>query len=229
MDYGQLTGSTSVAGSVARWVNTSQIVNDVPEIIAEAESWIYRRLRHWKMLVPPVAGALTPGSDTLALPADLLEPNELYLTGIWFARIPQKTELDVLSAWSFDGNGNRIQTTPAIYYFNQSYIQFDSQADIAYPYALTYYQQPAPLSATNTTNFLTSTYPRMMRCALMAAACEFVKDNGQGNFDRTYWDQLCQDEIDKAQMESDRARRAVEAGAQFMGGTGNGAQPVYVW
>ena len=226
MDYNTLVASTSTAGSVARWINNSQIQGDVSTIIPEAESWIYRRLRHWRMLTPPVSGTLSIGTDQLTFPSDMLEPNELYLSGIWFARIPQKTELEVISNWSFDGNGNRIQTTPSIYYFNQSYIQFDTFADIAYPYVLTYYQQPAALSASNPTNFLTQYYPRMMRCALMAQACEWAKDNGQGNFDRTYWDQLAEAEILVAQAESDRSKRSQEGSAIFMGGSGAGL-PVY--
>jgi hypothetical protein len=58
-----------------------------------------------------------------------------------------------------------------------------------------------------------------MRLACMAAACEWAKDSGQGNFDRTYYDQLAQDEIDKAQAESDRAKRATIAGMMLIGGS----------
>jgi hypothetical protein len=62
----------------------------------------------------------------------------------------------------------------------------------------------------------------------MAAACEFAKDNGQGQYDRTYWDQLAQDEIDKAQAESDRARRGTVAGAILIGGGVASNFPGYV-
>ena len=88
-------------------------------------------------------------------------------------------------------------------------------------------EQPAPLSVSNTSNFLTTAYPRLMRCAIMAAACEYVKDSGQGNFDRTYWAQLTQVEIDQAQAESDRARRAVQAGIILEGGGGVSGMPPY--
>ena len=56
MDYTMLVGSRNTPGAIATWVNDSRIHNDVPEIVLEAESWIYRRLRHWKMLTPPLFG-----------------------------------------------------------------------------------------------------------------------------------------------------------------------------
>lgn len=216
MDWTTLTGSSSTAGSIANWMNTSQVANVASTIIAEAESFIYRRLRHWKMQPAPLSGSLTTGSDQLALPSDFLEPKMLYLTGTYFAELKLKTDKEVTGSYSYDGNGARVQQTPQIYYFNQSYIQLDSPPDQSYGYALIYYQQPAALSGTNTTNFLTATYPRLMRCACMAAASEFMKDAGVGNYDRTYWDQLALAEIAIAQAESDRAQRSIEVGTIFL-------------
>jgi len=76
---------------------------------------------------------------------------------------------------------------------------------------LIYYQQLAALSSSGD-NFLTTMYPRLMRCACMAAASEFVKDSGQGNFDRTYWENEAEKEIMMAQAESDRQARSIVAG-----------------
>jgi hypothetical protein len=226
MDYAQLIASKATAGSVARWLNNSQIEADMPEIVLEAESWIYRRLRHWKMLTPPVAGTFTIGNDYITNPSDMLEPFFLCTTGLYFQTMEQKTPQEVISNWAFDGSGNRVQQQPMIYYFDQTAMRFDSQADQAYAYALVYFQQLAPLASSNT-NFLTDTYPRLMRLACMAAACEWAKDSGQGNYDRTYYDQLAQDEIDKAQAESDRAKRATVAGMMLIGGGYNGGYAGY--
>jgi hypothetical protein len=228
MDYTQLTGSSSTPGSIARWINYSQVQGDAPEIVIEAESWIYRRLRHWKMLTPPTAGSLTVGQDYLTNPADMLEPFLLVTTGQYFQEIVQKPMQEVVANWAYTGTGNtRVQQQPLMFAFNQDQMQFDSPPDQAYTYAFIYYQQPEPLSV-SITNFLTQTYPRLLRCACMAAACEFAKDNGQGQYDRTYWDQLAQDEIDKAQAESDRARRGTVAGAILIGGGVASNFPGYV-
>lgn len=222
-----LTGSASTPGSIARWVNYSQVVGDAPEIIVEAESWVYRRLRHWKMLTVPTLGTFTIGQDYIASPADLLEPFLLWTTQNYFQFMPMKTPQEVIANWSYNGNGSRTQQQPLMFYQDQTALRFDSPPDQAYAYALIYFQQPAPLSETST-NFLTQTYPRLMRLACMTAACEFAKDAGQGNFDRTYWEQLALDEIDRAQAESDRAKRATVAGAVLIGGGVSSNFPSYV-
>jgi hypothetical protein len=227
VDWTTLTGAKSVPGSLASWANNSTIQTSTPMIIEEAESWIYRGLRHWKMLVPPVVGVLTVGSDLLAIPSDMLEVKNLYLTGNYYGKLTQKDEETVMASWSYDSSQVRVSQTPRIYYFNQSSIQFDSPADQAYAYALTYFQQPAALSASNTTNFLTSTYQRLVRCACMIGVAEWAKESGQGSFDRTYWIQEAMGELAKAQMESDRAKRATSEGVIFLGEVGGGRDAAY--
>ena len=229
MDYNMLVADSNTAGSVGSWINNSIVQPQVPEIIVEAESWIYRRLRHWKMLTPPTSGTITIGQAYITTPTDLLEPFLLWTTGNYFQFLIMKTPQDVVSAWSYNQDGTtRTQQQPQLYYQDSTYLQFDSPPDQAYAYNLIYFQQPAPLSVSNPTNFITSTYPRLMRCACTAAACEWAKDSGQGNFDRTYWDQMAQDEIDKAQAESDRAKRATVAGMQLIGGGAAANFPAYV-
>lgn len=232
MDWVTLTSSSQTAGSVANWMNNSTItigaggVADL--ILQEAQDWIYRGLRHWRMLTPPLAGTFTVGDDYLSLPSDILEPDTLVITGTQQARLMQKPMQDVIAAWAYDGNGNRIEQQPTIYYFDQAALRFDSPADQAYPYALIYYQQPATLSGSNTTNFLTQYCQRLVRCACMAMAAEWSKDSGVGNYDRTYWDQAAQAELNRVQAESDRARRATVAGTVFIG-DGAGGEPPYSW
>lgn len=217
MDYQQLVAAKGVPGSVATWLNDSRIQPDLPEIVLEAESWIYRRLRHWKMLTAPIPGVLTINQDSIPLPADCLEPFQFWLTGIYQQGMTQRTPQEVVANWQFDGQGNRVPQQPLMFYFNQSTIFFDSPPDLAYNYVLQYFQQPQALAVSNT-NFLTQTYPRLVRCTCMAAGAEWMKDSGQGQFDRTYWDTLAQDEIEKAQIESDRARRGTVAGPILEGG-----------
>lgn len=216
-----LTGAPGTAGSIASWVNSSRIAGDVPEIIIEAESLIYRSLRHWKMLSLPVLGNFTVASDIIPLPTDCLEPYFLMFTGIYNQTIPQLTPTAVMQAWTYDSTGNRVEQQPHCYSFNQTNLFFDSLSDQAYGYALVYFQQPQPLASTNT-NFLTQTYPRMMRAACMIGAAEWLKDFGQGQADKGYWEEVFQDQIGKAQMESDRARRSQEVAAILVGGAGTG-------
>lgn len=155
-------------------------------------------------------------SDFVTMPSDYLEDKAFYFTGTSYSKLTRKTLQEVLSNYAYDGSGNRVQTQPSYYFNDQTSLKFESPADQNYPWLLYYYQQPLALSATNTSNFLLSTYPRMMRCAFMTAGSEYMKDAGMGNYDRTYWAQMTEAEILEAQRESDRSQHTQEIGMQLI-------------
>lgn len=216
-----LTGSSTTSGALARWLNkstlTSGVGGDADLLLQEATSWIFTRLRHHKMLTAPINAAMVVGNDQIVVPADMLELDFMMIAGVvngtfYQQELTQKPTNQIYRAWTYDGTGARIQQTPLIYSFNQSYIQLDQQPDLAYPYVYTYYQLPAVLSSGNTTNFLTTFYPRLLRCVCMMMGAEWTKEANQGQFDRTYWEQQAADELNAAQAQSDRARRAINGG-----------------
>lgn len=215
MDYNVLTASSSTNGSIANWANHAAVQNASQTILEEAQSFIYRRLRHWKMLTS-TTGSIVLNNDYIGLPSDFLEDKVLMITGVNATKLTRKTIQEVTGSYIYDGNGNRVSSIPNIYSHGSTNIQLDTPADQTYPYLLWYFQQLAPLSSSNTTNFLTSTYPRLVRCACMIGAAEFMKDAGLGNYDRTYWEQQANDEIDMANIESDKSQRSVEIGMQLI-------------
>lgn len=216
-----LVSQNGTPGAISSWTNNSRIQQDVPEIVLEAESWIYRRLRHWLMLTTPITGNMTIGQPYIPVPGDCLEPYFMQFTGIYQQVIPQITPTNLLMSWTYGPDGTRIQQQPQWYSFDQTNLNFDSPPDQAYGYVWMYFQQPQPLAVTGT-NFLTQRYPRLVRCACMAAACEWLKDFGQGAADKGYWDQLAEAEIQQAQFEADRARRAEQVTPRIVGGEGSG-------
>lgn len=213
MDWNSLTASNTAAGSISSWGNHAAIIPVAPNILEEAQSFIYRRLRHFKMLTR-TNGTMTAGNanDFITQPSDYLEDKLLYFTGTAFSKLTRKTAQEVVNNYCYDGSGNRVQTQPSYYTNDQANILFESPVDQNYPWLLWYYQQPLALSAANTSNFLTNTYQRLIRCASMVGVAEFMKDAGLGNYDRTYWEQMTLDEIDKAQRESDRQEHTLEVG-----------------
>ncbi len=236
MTWASLTGATSVPGSIARWVNKSTLTSgpdgDADLILQEALGSIFGKLRHWQMLTPPTNGVMVVGADQITIPADLVEPDFFMLTGAEYQMVlTQKTPNEVYAQWGYDSTGARVRQTPMIYSFNQTYFQFDSQPDLAYTYMYTYYQIPEALGEDNQTNFLTAKYPRMIRTAVMMAAAEWTKENNQGQYDRTYWEQQLAAELALCQQQSDRARRATVLGITF-DGMSSGPYPAYggaVW
>jgi hypothetical protein len=219
--WNTLTGTSSTAGALARWLNKSTLSaganGDADLILQEAQAWIYSRLRHHKMLTTPLSNTMSVAVDQIPVPADMLELDFITIAGVingtfYQQEVVQKPINEIYRAWAFDGSGNRIQQMPRLYSFNQTYIQLDQQPDLAYPYVYTYYQLPTVLSGGNATNFLTKFYPRLLRCVCMMMGAEWTKESNQGQYDRTYWEQQSADELNAAQAQSDRARRAIRGG-----------------
>jgi len=226
-----LTGSTNTPGAIARWLNkstlTSGVGGDADLILSEAISWISTRLRHWQQLSAPIPGTMVVGTDTLPLPTTPQELDVIWIAGVVSGQFYQQqlTQIEpsqLYLSWNYDGNGNRVQQMPIAYTFNQSVIQLDSPPDLAYPYYLTYYQDIPDLSATNPTNFLTVTNPRLLRVVTMMLGAEWAKESNQGQYDRTYWEQQANDEIAMVQMQSDQARRAQLSTPNYPGGLSGG-------
>jgi len=236
MDWVTLTAVKGTPGSIADWINDSRIAlspggagTTAALIVQEAEALIYGKLRHWRMMPPPVTGSMVQGQQYIVPPSDMLEPDFFMITATatYGKRVlRQRTMQNILESWQYDGNGNIVQQMPFAYWFDNTNLNFDSVPDQTYPYVFTYYQQPAPLSASNTTNFVTQWYPRMMRCAIMMLAAEWLKDSGQTiqgvGPGKNYWSDQFDKELAAAQMASDRAKRAVEAGP-IMYGAGEGS------
>lgn len=168
------------------------------------------------MLTAPLVDTLTTGNDYYTFPSDFLEPKVFMCTGNNLRFLTQKTMEEVMANWCYDGSGNRVQQQPRIYYFDQAALRLDCPPDQNYPIALTYYQQPAMLSSGNDTNFLTSNCQMLVRRAVMRAACEWTKEVASGQYDRTYWEQVASEELERVQEESDRATRGAELGPQFL-------------
>ena len=218
MDYNVLIAPKSTPGSIADWVNDSRIAGDAPFIIEEAMSNIFATLRHWKMQAPPITGTLQPGDTNFAWPSDMIEPFYLALTGQNKQEISQVTPQECFGRMSYDAQGNRTKRRPMVYYFDSQFIQLDAPADIAYPYMFSYFQRPAALTADNPTNFILTDFIRLARAAIMVVAVEWLKESGQGQFDRTYWLQVYTDQLTRAQAASDRAHRATIGNPVMIGG-----------
>jgi hypothetical protein len=58
-------------------------------------------------------------------------------------------------------------------------VKFDMAFDTARIMAMLYYQQPAPLSVSNPSNFLTIKYPNLLLVGCMTAAAKFMRDDGE--------------------------------------------------
>jgi len=74
-----------------------------------------------------------------------------------------------------------VQGSPICWSIWDDQVKFNAAFDEAAVMSMLYYRLPDSLSATNTTNFLTIKYPRLLRVASLAIAAEFMKDDAEYN------------------------------------------------
>lgn len=198
MDYTSLVAAKSTSGSIKSWCNNDLVESDVA--LSEAEQWIYRRLRV-RQMVSVADGAMTAasGGDLQALPSDYIEPKWMGYRGLWTGEVAMKSISDIQNSRTYDGAGALATGRPLVYGVRGTTMEFPVQPDQAYTYRLVYYAQPAALSGSNLTNFLTSRAPRLLRCACMAFANEWMKKSDE----KTYWLKLAMIEIEQLNSEAD--------------------------
>lgn len=174
INWTTLTGPKSVSGSVANYVNRSDLpIND---ILTEAEALIYQDLRTDDMLVRTNI-TLLEGDASAALPADYLSLKTFRpynYDGPMFY-VPPDRLVEAL-----DRNGNHSSGTPSAFSVMGKTMRFDVAADRDMSGVLFYYARPAPLSASNETNFLTEKFPSLLRYAMLYFAYEHMKDQALG-------------------------------------------------
>lgn len=176
MDYTTLVAAKTTEGSIKNWLNDSAV--PATTVLTEAEAWIYERLRAREMLAA-ATGTISSAADTIAVPSGYRIGLILWITGVNKAKLSRRTIEEVEGAFEYDSSGARVSDKPSLWYAGASTIQFNCTADQAYPYRLIYWGTPTALGAGNTTNFLTSRYPRLLRLACLGIGYEWKKDVGQ--------------------------------------------------
>ncbi len=72
-----------------------------------------------------------------------------------------------------------VQGPPSVWAIFDEAIQFNAALNQAMQARLLYYRAPSLLSATNPTNFLTARFPSIIRCACLASAAAYMKDDDE--------------------------------------------------
>jgi|TARA_B100000929_G_scaffold266629_1_gene234405 hypothetical protein len=199
MNYHQLTADKATEGSVRNYVNQNV---PVAILIRQAESYLFRRLRVRDQLTT-VSGTIASGDSTVTLPTDYLAAKQIKLTGPNNSVLTRKLPEALQASITYSSGSTRTTGVPTSYYTDGSNIVFDLVTNAAYTYEMIYFNEPAPLTSSNATNFLTQRYPRMLLAATCAFANEYLKDDAE----KQYWMAIAMGEIDQAMRESDFERQ----------------------
>ena len=175
INWTTLTGIKTVSGSIANWVNKTDL--PTTNILLEAEAWLYQFLRVREMITDTLF-TFDNNAASEALPSAFLDPIQ-YVPWEWGDELPfvgperfrpSRTSAGVIedgspSCWTIIGSTAHIDATI------DDTDNFSGQ--------LLHYAQPTALSASNETNFLTTRYPALLRKACMKAAYEHMKDSAR--------------------------------------------------
>lgn len=198
MDYSTLVAGKSVSGSIRNWLNNDLLPAD--DVLDDAESWLYRRLRVRQMLLA-ATGTLAAAASTITLPSDFIWPNQLVFTGQNHAVLKYEVLPNLVGRFIYDSTDALVTAKPSHFAIDATNIVLNSKADKAYTYRFDYFAQPAALSSANETNFLTSRGTRLLRLTCVAFANEWLKDENE----RQYWLALAMAEVEQWNRESEMA------------------------
>lgn len=182
MTYTSLIGAKTAAGSIANWVSSTRV--DPAFVLSEAENLLVSgsmlgnvvltqlRTREMRKTTPL---ELAEGASSIALPTRFLDPITLVNITEGYTLTP-RDEVWMEQHRSWD-DGELDDGMPANFSIYDEAFQFEVAADADYDLRLLFYEKPAPLSAENPTNFLTTRYSNLLRLACTTIAFGLLHDD----------------------------------------------------
>lgn len=177
MDYNTLIGTKATKGTIANWVNYTDVILPLVDILTEAQAIIYKSLRCREMIVSDAAIVLAQGALNAPLPAGFLDP--INFRDKYNIRLKARDLSTVKRARMIDPTTNSwVQGLPRQFAIAGATLELDFPPDAssAGTFLLDYYGAPAALGPSNLSNFVTIRYPTLMRYACLAMAADFLND-----------------------------------------------------
>ena len=174
MTYATLTAAKTAAGSIKRWMNYSEL--DVDQILEEAQALIFQTLRVREMRTEFSDLTLSVGESYEALPTGFLDPIALK-DKTNNVDLELVTEDEMIRQRVYESDGT-LATSSAAYKYAifQERLQFEIEYDTVATLTLIGYKAPTFVSDSNSTNFLCTRYPHLLRVACMAQAADFMNN-----------------------------------------------------
>lgn len=166
-----LTTYADLQAAVARWLKRSDLAASIPDFIALAEGRIARDLRLRKQITKATL-VTTSGVQGVDLPDDYLEAENITLNG------DEPRQLTFVPIEHLDTKYPANYTAmPGVYTLLGNQLLLGPAPDGVYNIDVTYYARFAPLSDSNTTNWLLQNHPSIyLFCALSEAELFMIND-----------------------------------------------------
>lgn len=204
MSYTTLMADKTTEGSIKYYVRHSEVPS--ASILESAQSLIYSKLRVREMKVLVSGSSIAAAASTITLPTRFQDPISLWLDREWKSRLTILDEEHFEQRVSRDTDGDLYEGTPTFCTMDKTTAYLDTKADQEYYYRLWYYETPAPLSGTNETPWLVTTYPHLLEAAVKYYAYQHREMNDQA--DR--WLQICMAAINDLNGRYDQYQQQIQ-------------------
>ena len=164
-----ITDYASLQASVASFLHRTDLTTLIPGFIADAENRIYNDLRVRAM---EAAFSSVTSSGTVALPSGLLEWIFLYVNDTTEQKLTRRDAEWIYTRYPDRSSGGR----PVFFAREGDTLIFGPSPDADYTITGRYYKKLTALSDSNTTNWLITDAPALLRYGALCEAAQYTHD-----------------------------------------------------
>jgi hypothetical protein len=205
--------------NIANFLNRSDLTNQIDFFIDATEAELNRRLRVKDMIKRATA---TADGQYLSLPTDWLEAINVQIDGNSFKPLFQQSieSMDV-----YRKGNNNVTGLPAFFALVDNTIELAPTPDSSYTLQLTYYGTIDALSNSNTSNFISNSYPdAYLYGALKHASIYLMEDDRVALFTSQF-----EKALEEMRMEQEKAEFGKGSLMQRRRTYGKAGRNTYVW
>ena len=205
--------------NIANFLNRSDLTSQLDFFIDATEAEFNRRLRVKDMIKRATA---TADSQYLSLPTDWLEAINVQLDGNNFTPLMQQSieSLDI-----YRKSVDNVSNQPVYYALVDNTIELAPTPDTSYTLQLTYYGTINALSDSNTSNFISNSYPdAYLYGALKHASIYLMEDDRVALFTQQF-----EKALEEMRLEQEKAEFGKGSLMQRRRTYGKAGKNTYVW
>lgn len=166
-----ITNYAELQVSVASWLNRSDLTANIPDFITLAEAQLSTDLKT-RAMETKVTLSTVIGSNSVALPTDMLEMRRLQVAGTYNQPLSYRSPDELSTDFADNSSGQ-----PIVFTVIGANAELAPIPDAVYSLELTYQQRIPALSDSNTTNWLLSNWPNAYLYASLLAAAPFIMND----------------------------------------------------
>ena len=163
-----ITDYATLKTSIANFLHRTDLTDLIPEFIADAENRIYNDIR-----VRAMEAAYSSTTASTTLPTGFLEWIHLYIDGDYEQKLSRRDAEWIYTRYPSSSG------KPVFFAREGDGLIFGPNPDSTYTLAGRYYKKLAALSDSNTTNWLITDAPELLRFAALAEAEPYSMNDGR--------------------------------------------------